>query len=222
MKGSSGRSAPTAGSSTRASAGVRSGRNPSHHAAAATLATRARAPKAASAPPFRPVCVLSSAIPTARRRGEQPLCHQAPPPPPRATPRGRHNPPPPPRPPAGRPAPGKPEGRGARGPYSPGSPGPLPAGRLRPSRLAIPRPPLPLRRKFVHALVEPLEQSLHPAPGRPTLEPLEEQALQAPLGLLITVPSDEMAHVLRGGTESALSRPMIDVGAEVVRHVDVQ
>src|SRR5206468_5583481 len=63
-KGSSGRSAPTAGSSTPASAAVRSGRNPSHHAAAATLATRARPPKAASAPrdPLRPGCVLSSAI----------------------------------------------------------------------------------------------------------------------------------------------------------------
>src|SRR5256884_2240752 len=122
----------------------------------------------------------------------------------------------------GKPGTGQTQRPASRGAYSTCSPRSLSACRLRTSRLAIPRPPLPLRRKFVHALVEPLEQSLHPAPGRPTLEPLEEQALQAPLGLLITVPSDEMAHVLRGGTESALSRPMIDVGAEVVRHVDVQ
>src|SRR2546428_3870873 len=71
MKVSSGRSAPTAGSSALASAGVRSGTSPSHHAAPATLATRASAPKAASAPcdPLRPASVLSSAIPTALRRG---------------------------------------------------------------------------------------------------------------------------------------------------------
>src|SRR5439155_1235962 len=84
-----------------------------------------------------------------------------------------------------------------RGAYSTCSPRSLSACRLRTSRLAIPRPPLPLRRKFVHPLVEPLEQSFHPAPGRPTLEPLEEQAHPPPLGLLITVPSDEMAQLLR-------------------------
>src|SRR6266481_4900949 len=72
MKVSSGRSAPTAGSSTLASAVARSGTSPSNHAAAATLATRENAPKAASAPCdlFRPASVGSSAIPTTplRRR----------------------------------------------------------------------------------------------------------------------------------------------------------
>src|SRR3989442_15832961 len=92
MKGSSARSAPTAGSSTLASADVRSGTNPSNHAAAATLATRENAPKAASAPCdlFRPASVGSSAIPTPLRRRprEQLTCHRRGAPPPRAGRRG--------------------------------------------------------------------------------------------------------------------------------------
>src|SRR3989442_12099195 len=92
MKGSRGGGAPTAGSSTLASADVRSGTNPSNHAAAATLATRENAPKAASAPCdlFRPASVGSSAIPTPLRRRprEQLTCHRRGAPPPRAGRRG--------------------------------------------------------------------------------------------------------------------------------------
>src|SRR5438093_7610341 len=93
MKVSSGRSAPTAGSSTLASAVARSGTSPSNHAAVATLATRENAPKAASAPCdlFRPASVGSSAIPTPLSGvdlGEQPTCHRRRAPPPRAGRRG--------------------------------------------------------------------------------------------------------------------------------------